>query len=140
MPFYEKPFKTEEQIIQLLEDKGLRFIDKNLANQTLKNINYYRFKIYIHALKNSDNKYNGSFEEALELYRFDEELRLLLFKYISRIEIKLRSKLDQFVMKHTKDPFWYLEDKFFRIKVNEVRNKLDRNFENSDHEFAKNFK
>jgi abortive infection bacteriophage resistance protein len=124
--------------------------DQNaLAIATLTNINYYRFKIYLVPLIDMTTdryKYGASFKDALDLYRFDEELRSLLFSVIARIEVKLRTRLDQTVTSHLNDPFWYLDDANFSLpngkldgRVNSVRSKISASFQQSKAEFAAHY-
>lgn len=64
--------------------------------------------------KGRDHQYKDgtNIEFAIELYYFDNDLRHILLKYISRIEINFRTKLIYEVSNHCKeDPFWYVNDK-----------------------------
>ena len=53
-------------------------------------------------------KPSSTFENAVALYEFDNELRQLLFSAIQRIEVALRSKIIQhFSMQH--GAFWFMQ-------------------------------
>jgi abortive infection bacteriophage resistance protein len=130
-----------------MQNKGLTINNINDAENLLKNINYYRFKIYLFPYLNStSNLYHQghSFEDGVQLYRFDEELRGILFSIIGKIEIKLRTRLDQTITSHTNNPFWYLDDQLFlRGKIhpiNSFRSKLSATFQQSRAEFCTHFK
>lgn len=91
-----KPFLTYEgQINKLTMDKGLTIADTNAAKISLENIGYYALiGGYKQLLYNPmTRKYlpGTTFDDILSLYTFDKNLRELVFKYICRIEQKLRS-------------------------------------------------
>ncbi len=149
MPYnlYTKPYQTPADLVFYMRAKGLTVNDELKAINFLESVNYYRFKIYLWPFldQSLDSYHQGaSFEKGVELYRFDEGLRNLLFLCISRIEIKLRSKLDQVVSSHTKNPFWYLDDslimrqKLFSMKG--LRSRLASSFQDSKDEFSVHFK
>jgi len=86
-------------------------------------------------------KEGTDFKDALELYRFDDELRDILFSLIGRIEIKLRARIDQVVSEHTDDPFWYLNDDLFdTYKINGLRSQLLNVFTKAKDEFTTHYK
>jgi len=147
MPYaiYDKPFKNESDLILFLKEKGLLFHDEAKAKKILRDINYYRFKIYLYPFIDEITK-NFSletyFEDALELYRFDDELRDYLFMIIGRIEIKLRSKLNHYITEYSENPFWYLESKYFQREQQHffILNKISNTFLNSNEEFIKHYR
>jgi abortive infection bacteriophage resistance protein len=113
---YIKPYKTPSDLIVKLKSQNLTVNDESKALKVLSSVNYFRFKIYLRPLLDINTKHylpNATFENAFELYSFDEELKNILFKLISNIEINLRTKLDQYVTSFTNSPFWYLEDQYF---------------------------
>ena len=92
-----KPFLTIEQQINQLKSRGMNFHDEKKAKYYLENLNYYRLGGYwLIFEENHDShkfKENTYFEDVLNLYIFDRELRLLLLDAIERIEVSIRSKL-----------------------------------------------
>ncbi len=86
----------------------------------------------------------AKFEDALELYRFDDKLRDILFSIIGRIEIKLKTKLDRKISSFINDIFWYLDLQYYKIKSkNEIAsllNKLNSTFISSKEEYAEHYK
>ncbi len=141
---YQKPYFTPEKLIHHLKKSGLAINNEAFALKFLANINYHRFKIYLHPLRNSQTgKYreDSSFEEAVELYRYDDELRDLLFSIIGRIEIKIRSRLDHTISGFTGDPFWYLDDSYF-VKGNayHFRSSLSSQFIQARDEYSTHYK
>ena len=95
-------------------------MDEEKAKEVLLDIGYYRFGSYLfpyeltypskndrtHRLKNPTR-----FEDALDLYYFDSDLRMLLLRYLTRIEINLRTYITYYVSNIYKDnPFWFVYD------------------------------
>ena len=73
-----KPFKTIEEQISILEDRGLIIDDEEVAKKFLANLNYYRLSAYTLTLRKDDHFYaNVNFSDIMQIYRFDMELRQL---------------------------------------------------------------
>ncbi|EJL6311404.1 Abi family protein [Vibrio cholerae] len=150
MPYkkYDKPYLLPPQLISALEAKGLSFHDKGKAERFLETINYYRFKIYLHPyLQSCGKKFKPDtyFEHGVQLYRFDEELRIYLLKLICRIEVKLRTRLDQVVTSTQNEPYWYLVDSNFQQsklygKVSGFRQSIASAFVTCREDYATHFK
>ncbi|WP_016956222.1 Abi family protein [Catenovulum agarivorans] len=88
---YAKQYKAPQELVAHLKSKNLTINDEQRAIALLSSISYYRFKIYLYPLLNPESGYyqpKASFEQGLELYRFDDELRDLIYSIIGRIEIK----------------------------------------------------
>lgn len=92
-----KPAQTIADQITLLKQRGMLFYSEQDAAHYLANISYYRLKGYWWDLQsdavNHRFKPNVYFEDVLERYNFDRQLRLLVFDAIERIEIGLRTRL-----------------------------------------------
>ncbi len=147
MEIYSKPFRSPLQLVTHLENKGLKINDRDFAVKTLSKINYYRFKSYLFPFFDEEkNRYKvgATFKNGHDLYLFDNFLRNDIFYVISRIEIKLRSILDQFITEFSSDPFWYLNDTWFLnhklYKVEIVRNNLLDKFNKTQYPFILHFK
>ena len=54
-----KPFKTIEEQIAILEDRGLIIEDKEYAKKSLSNLNYYRLSAYTLTIRKNDRCYNN---------------------------------------------------------------------------------
>lgn len=93
---FTKPPRTLEQQLQLLEKRGLIVSDRQKAKYYLGHLNYYRLSGYWFPFKQSPTtsnfRANTSFDDILNLYIFDRELRLLVLDAIERIEVSVRSK------------------------------------------------
>lgn len=87
-----KPFKTYAEQLQILKDRHLIIPDENKALEQLRELNYYRFSAYSLTLSENDEFYpNVTFDDILELYEFDCDLRELIMKYTSSVEVSLRA-------------------------------------------------
>lgn len=61
-----KPPTTFGEQIQILKDRGLTFINEDLAIRALKRINYYRLSAYGLSLKENDRYFEGvTFEQIV---------------------------------------------------------------------------
>jgi len=74
-----KPFKTISEQIDILKQKNLIINDEKAAANILAHINYYRLSGYTLTLRKNDRFYNNvSFEQVMQIYNFDAELRAVL--------------------------------------------------------------
>lgn len=90
----DKPFKTYEQQIELLKEKGLSIPNETYAVKVLKDLSYFALiNGYKKAFKQDGLYENASFEDIVALFKFDEKLRGILLKYILIIERKIKSSL-----------------------------------------------
>ena len=142
---YTKPYKNPTDLITKLKSQNLTVLDEPKANIVLSKINYFRFKIYLRPFLDITTKQfrvNRTFEDAYEIYSFDEELKNILFSIISQIEINLRTKLDQYITAYTNNSFWYLDNKFFadKSKIFNTKVSLKNEFLRSQDDFTIHYK
>lgn len=98
---FHKQYNSPEQLIQLLQSRGL-VIDCPNAAQKLRRIGYYRFSAYLYPFLMIPKKYqmfkpSSHFLSALSLYKFDQDLRSLAFGEIAKIEVAIRSAIANIV-------------------------------------------
>ena len=112
----KKATSLQEQIA-LLRSRGMIISDEQKAEEILLDIGYYRIGFYtypfeIDPLKQPrDHQYRPStdFNQIVELYYFDHDLRHILMRYISRIEVNIRTFITYTVSNHYKtDPTWFI--------------------------------
>jgi abortive infection bacteriophage resistance protein len=93
---FNKPPLTFDNQVELLISRGLNVTDSNAAAKILSNINYYRLGTYSWSFieDHSDHDFvSGTyFEDIVDLYNFDRELRLLVLDSIERVEVALRTQ------------------------------------------------
>lgn len=88
----DKEFKTIDQQIDLLMSRGLSVPDREVAADFLLRNNYYRVSGYSLTLRSHDVFYeDASFQNIIDIYNFDYELRHILLHYIELIEVLVKS-------------------------------------------------
>ena len=143
-----KPFITyAAQVEKLRDEKNLIITDVNYAEKSLQNISYYAliggYKhpfIDIHTRKYVNN---ARFEDIVALYELDEELRGIFFRYLCRVERRVRSAISYyFCQKHGERQEEYLNaDNYNNTSKNQKGiEKLVKMFDkmakqNKDHEY-----
>jgi abortive infection bacteriophage resistance protein len=94
---YNKPPTSFSEQVERLAGRGLIIPDKSKAEFYLSQLNYYRFSAYCLPFEqdhvNHDFQVMTYFDDVLNLYIFDRELRLLVLDAIERIEVSLRTQL-----------------------------------------------
>ncbi|TAK40820.1 MAG: Abi family protein [Saprospiraceae bacterium] len=139
---YNKPATTIQAQIQLLRQRGLAINDLSQAEHFLRNISYYRLEGYWWTMQsdkvNHVFKPNNSFDDVIQLYNFDRELRLLVFDVIERIEIGLRTRLI-YHLSHEAGPWWFEDAANFKQSVTHTDTliSIDRELRQSKDTFIK---
>lgn len=97
---FKKPFKTIDEQIELLCSRGIVINDLEVAKYYLSHINYYRLSGYWLLFEKDHQTHQfregTKFEDILNLYQFDRELRLIVLDAIERIEVSLRARWSYF--------------------------------------------
>ena len=109
-----KEFKTLNEQIDILREKGLTIKDEAYAKKILMRENYFFLNGYRHLFLAQKDKFipGTRFEELYSLFLFDRSLRNVVFKYLLVIENNLKSISS------------YVLSKKYGIKENEyLRNK-----------------
>jgi len=150
----DKPAYTISDQIKLLKQRGMTFRDEAQAYNLLKNISYYRLKGYWWDTQIDANLYtfqSGTcFEDIIERYDFDSQLRQILFGGIEQIEIAIRSKMI-YHLSIAYGGLWYLNPDLFISTVHiynginmtahcKVLEDLRKEFDRSQEDFIKNHK
>lgn len=87
-----KVFKTIDEQLEILKQRGLMVDDEDEAKDFLLHNNYYRISGYSLTLRNHDTFYSGTtFQNIIDIYKFDMELRNLLLLFIEKIEVSFKS-------------------------------------------------
>ena len=94
-----KPFKSVDDQISILRERGMEIHDLEFARSVLREIGYYRLSGYSYPYRAvqaeaallSDNFIEGTtIEKVVKLYRYDQELRAVTGLQLAKIEIVLR--------------------------------------------------
>lgn len=135
---YPKDWKSFDEQLDLLISRGLGVTDRERALRCLERIGYYRLSGYWYSFRErtevvwlaegakqpkkvrSDKvaldefKIDSTFSQAVELYIFDKQLRILVMDALERIEIALRVDISHTLAE--KDKFAYLKSDCFHPK------------------------
>ena len=88
----DKGFKSLDEQVNILQSRGLRISDKTIAKDFLYRNNYYRISGYSLTLRKHDTFFaSATFQNIIDIYDFDHELRHILMKYIEIIEVTVKS-------------------------------------------------
>lgn len=91
-----KEYKSNEDLINYLEEKGIIINDKSKAISIIERYSYYNVvNSYKIIFKDKNNNYikNVSFEEIYSLYEFDKNLRYIMLKYALEVETVIKALL-----------------------------------------------
>ena len=89
-----KPFKSYEEQLQVLNERGLLIENKAEALHTLEHHNYYRISAYRFPFQDAPDhfKKGTTFAQLWELYCFDRALRQLTNEACKALEISVRAR------------------------------------------------
>lgn len=142
---YAKPPVTFSDQVTLLESRGLVVPDKKRAEHFLSHLNYYRFAGYVLPFEQDHASHQlrpgTTFDQVLDLYIFDRELRLLLLDAIERIEVSVRTQW-AYYFAHATNAHGYLNPTHSSSARIYARNlaTLERELERSSETFIKHFR
>ena len=108
-----KPFKSYDEQIALLRERGLIITDDVYARDVLKRMNYYRFSAYSLTLRENDRFFpEVTLQDMVALYDFDQEFRSIIFKYGAVVETVARAYIAYY---HARQhgPIGYLNNQNF---------------------------
>jgi len=116
---YTKICTLPQDLIPLLKRRGLAISDEQKAVNYLSNIGYFRLSAYFYPLLKEPKtehlyKDDATFDKALYMYRFDRKLRILLFNEIEKIEIAIRSAMNNLISHAFGGVFWITNVDYFR--------------------------
>jgi abortive infection bacteriophage resistance protein len=118
--FTKRALSIQEQVDQWM-GRGLVVSDRVKAERFLSVISYYRLSAYSLPFQLGGNdhcfKPGTTFDDILNLYSFDRELRLLVMDAIERLEVALRTQITNH-MSVTYGAHWYLERNRFKATYN----------------------
>ena len=135
---FNKPPKTVDEQIQLLQSRGMQIDDLEQARHYLSHINYYRLAGYWIPFESNHQthqfKSGTNFDQVINLYDFDRELRLLVLDAIERIEVSFRTQFAYF-MAHNHGTHSYLdaslarEDKYWNNNLESLKREISQSDE-----------
>jgi abortive infection bacteriophage resistance protein len=121
MPSYTKPFLSLADQLETLKSRGLHVEDDAAAIECLHRNGYYRLSAYWYPFREivggqRTNNFlpDSKFEDAVELYIFDKEFKLLLLDAIERVEIAVRVEIA--LLLGARNPFAHTEPATFHTR------------------------
>lgn len=116
---YRETAKTIDEQIAIMQTRGIVINNEAKAKKYLSNIGYYRMGFYIHpfevtSLRLGRNKRHEvrpgtKIEEIVALYYYDFDLRTILNRYLSIIEVSIRSTIIyELSIKYKYDTTWFV--------------------------------
>lgn len=120
---FTKPATNIDFQINQLKSRGLIINDEAYAKKTLSDVSYFRLAGYWWPLQsdkvNHIFKPNSKFETVVKLYKFDAELRKMIFDLIEEFEIAFRSKMI-YHLAHELTPWWFEDASNFQNSLEHV--------------------
>jgi len=142
VPYQKKPTNFADQVARLAQ-RGLNVPDPAKAEFYLAQLNYYRVAAYCLPFENDHANHrfrpNTYFDDVLNLYVFDRELRLLVMDAIERIEVSLRTQLAYHLSHRHQTAHPHLKPELFfnPVVYGASLSKLDNDVKRSKEEFIK---
>ena len=126
MPNTELPMDLESQVV--LMKKYITFRQRKKMREFLGYAGYFRASRYGKFLLTQVNAFGSKANSKVffELYDFDVQLRLLLFKYCKKAEVRFKSAIDNAVSLKTGDAGFYLDRQYYTPTKSE-KDKKTRN-------------
>lgn len=117
---YTKVVASYDEQIERLRTRGVKIYDEIKAQEYLSDIGYYRLGFYIFPFevtypfldkrRRHTVKEGTTIEEIVAFYYYNVDLRNILNKYLSRIEIAIRSTMVyELSNKYPDNQFWYVD-------------------------------
>lgn len=114
---------TIQEQLDKLSERGLILNDysQSKLEEIFLDIGYYRLGFYWYYFQNQRNdKFdkNLRLKDIIKLYYFDFDLKMLLLRYIYRIEVHFRTQLIYYVSNHYSDNnVWYADSKVVNSNI-----------------------
>ncbi len=151
---YDEKHRSINDLIQLLIKRGVKINDVSSAETKLLNINYYKIKEFAKPFykKQKDGKYlyeKISFEQIINRFYQDKNLRIYLLHAIEKVEISFKTKV-AYILGERYQAFGYLnfnnwcnKNKYCRYYINDKEKEMKRYVKKlmnrGDNEVIKNF-
>lgn len=145
LPSYTKPALSITDQLAQLQTRGMQFSNIPMAEHYLGHLNYYRLSAYWLPYESNHTLHQfhpgTQFDNVINSYVFDRELRLLVLDAIERIEVSVRTQMTQaLTLSYGSHP--HLMPQLFHcpIRYAQTVNKLKNDFDRSDEKFSEHFK
>lgn len=134
-----KEYRTNEELINYLESKGINILDKEDAIQKIERYTYYSIvNTYKSIFKDKDGNYikSVSFDEIYALFEFDKELKNIILKYCLEIETVIKSIMANQISKiygvkeYLKTSNWdnKITEEIKENLLNKIKNEIEKDY------------
>ncbi len=143
---FNKTYTSPADLVQLLQQRGMDVGQTEKAEMYLRQIGYYRLSAYWYPLLTTPKtahvfKQGVHLEQALMMYRFDEQLRLFIFNYIEKIEVAVRAAITNIISRETGDIYWMTNPQWYSVAAyNRSKDILKKEYDKSTEDFIFHFK
>ncbi len=122
---YQKQPKSFEEQLRTLMSRNLAVLNRQKALQYLSQISYYRLSAYFLPYQKKKDQFDEgiTFQQIIDTYSFDRELRLLVFDCIERIEVSIRTQFIYYMSMEYNDSHWQDKKIYF---TEPYKNKIGR--------------
>ncbi|WP_448215759.1 Abi family protein [Endozoicomonas sp. 2B-B] len=140
---YDKPPLSLSQQVERLKSRNLIVDDSDKAEFYLGQLNYYRFRAYCLPFEEEHASHRlragTHFDDVLNLYIFDRELRLLVLDAIERLEVSLRTQFAYHLSHNYETAHPHLKAEIFANPMVYARSlsKLDSDVKSSKEDFIR---
>ncbi|WP_217352016.1 Abi family protein [Ruegeria sp. HKCCA6837] len=157
---YVKPYRSVDDCLELMQERGLVVRDATHAKRALTRIGYYRLSAFSYPFREFCQTTDGrltrcerfkdgaTFDQVMSFYLFDKALRMELMDAIERIEIAIRTALIEVI--GAVNPQGHLDPRTYKPRFSESKDGeetdfakfvvgLEETFKGSKEEFAKHF-
>lgn len=137
-----KPFLTHAQQLDFMEQRGLEINDRTFALKHLRNIGYYRLSGYTRTLlHNKKYKEGTTFRHLIDIYKLDNDFRLLILRYTHYIEITFKADISYYHSKKYTSTGYRNPDTFYRKDWHQCFiGKLDCDMEHTTNDMVLHYK
>lgn len=108
---FAKPPLSHDQLVDRLQERGLYVPDRDRALRYLRHLGYYRLSPYTIPFQQDRTQHTfqpgTDFDDVLDLYVFDRQLRLHCLDALERIEVAVRAALTDHMATTHDDAHWY---------------------------------
>ena len=147
---FAKTYLTPREHVELLKSRGLQIDSIQKAEEYIATIGYFRLTAYFFPLlqipkANHLYKSDATFRKAVDMYRFDRKLRLILLNEIEKIEVAARARIANGVSEATGNIFWMSEPSLFanshrfQTSIGIIDAELDKSKEDFIAHFRENY-
>ena len=124
---YTKQAKSLDEQIAILRSRNVIINDEDKAKEYLSDIGYYRLGFYSFPFETTypyldsrrchEVKPGTTIEDIIALYYYDSDLRAILNRYLSRIEVSVRTTIIyQLSLKYATDQYWFVNPVVVSLK------------------------